>query len=150
METKGANLITARDARPFERSMATVLLRRLGSTALQPSRRVLGASDAVVERIVADYLRPGVINLAPGSAHWSPPLESKRLFHSAWRAEHSRYGACHGTPELLSALRTKLAAHNGHDMTLREVMVTNGANQAYVSALLALCDPGDEARATRT
>ena len=60
--------------------------------------------------------------------------------------EHSRYGACEGDPALMSALRTKLASENGHDMHARDVMVTNGANQAYVSALLTLCDPGDEVR----
>ena len=41
-----------------------------------------------------------------------------------------RYGACHGEPELLLALREKLERENGIDMAEREVMVTNGANQA--------------------
>ena len=33
---------------------------------------------------------------------------------------------------------------DGVDLTTREMMVTNGANQAYAACLLATCDPGDE------
>ena len=116
---------------------------------LLPSRRAMAASDAVVERIVAKYLRPGVINLAPGTAHWSAELHSELmppLADAASFPRWSRYGAVHGSEALLSALREKLETENGHDMAAgtREVMVTNGANQAYAAALLATCDPGDE------
>jgi len=117
---------------------------------LTPSRRVQLADEAIVERIVAQYLKPGVINLAPGSASWCPPVEMMPRSPRPWRPENSRYGDCHGSSALLASLRDKLAHENGHDMSRREVMVTNGANQAYVSALLTLCDPGDEARLERS
>lgn len=107
---------------------------------LQPSRRAATAGEALIERIIQQHLRPGVVNLAPGTAHWLPPAEVMPVP----TADDSRYGACHGSSSLLTALRTKLEDENGIDMSDREVMVTNGANQAYVSALLALCDPGDE------
>ena len=111
-------------------------------TRLPASQRALNANEAVVERVIASYLRPGILNLAPGVAHWAPTADE--MPSHMWRPEHSRYGACHGAPVLLTALRAKLATENRHDMSEREVMVTNGANQAYVSTLLALCDPGDE------
>ena len=41
--------------------------------SMRASRRVRIASEAIVERVLASYLRPGVANLAPGTAHWSPP-----------------------------------------------------------------------------
>ena len=94
-----------------------------------------------MERVVAEHLQPGVTNLAPGTAKWRPPPE---LMPSHTAEDNFMYGACHGQPSLLDALRTKLATENRVDLTARDVMVTNGANQAYAAALLATCDPGDE------
>ena len=94
-----------------------------------------------MERVVAEHLQPGVTNLAPGTAKWRPPPE---LMPSHIAEDNFMYGACHGQPSLLDALRTKLATENRVDLTARDVMVTNGANQAYAAALLATCDPGDE------
>ena len=105
------------------------------------SRRAAAASEAVVERVLAEHMRPGVTNLAPGTAKWRPPAE---LMPPPAEADNFYYGACHGEPALLDALRTKREAEDGVDMTAREMMVTNGANQAYAACLLATCDPGDE------
>jgi aspartate/methionine/tyrosine aminotransferase len=51
----------------------------------------------------------------------------------------ARDGAGRGIPELREALVAKLEQENG--ITGREVMVTAGANQAFVNAVLATCDP---------
>ena len=48
---------------------------KLARGGLRPSRRATRAAEAVVERIIGTYLKPGVINLAPGSVHWAPPAE---------------------------------------------------------------------------
>lgn len=58
--------------------------------------------------------------------------------HAHWQEELHRYGEVRGTDELRDALRSK---HNiGGD---NEVMVTAGANQAFMNAVLAVTDPGD-------
>mmetsp|Transcript_41069 Transcript_41069/g.95913 ORF Transcript_41069/g.95913 Transcript_41069/m.95913 type:complete len:433 (-) Transcript_41069:329-1627(-) len=105
------------------------------------SRRARGTPPALIEEVLRLHLRPGVTNLATGLAHWSaigrfdaPPLLQ----------EDSTYGACDGEGELLCELRSKLERENGIDMAARSVLVTSGANQAFVQALLALCDVGDE------
>ena len=51
------------------------------------------------------------------------------------------YGPVAGSPELQAALRAKLAAENG--MTGVDVMVTQGANQAFMNLAIGLLDPGD-------
>lgn len=79
-------------------------------------------------------------NLAVGLPHWAPPPS---LFPAPTAAD-GRYGACHGEPALLDALHDKLSTDNGIEMAGRRVLVTCGANQAFVQAMLALCDEGDE------
>ena len=58
--------------------------------------------EAVVERVLAEHMRPGVTNLAPGTAKWRPPAE---LMPPPAEADNFYYGACHGEPALLDALR---------------------------------------------
>ena len=111
--------------------------------AMRVSRRTATASEAVVERIVGQYLRPGVVNLAPGVAHWTPPM-GKVLRPEMLLESTSSYGDCRGEPGLVDALKARLESENGENMSERDVMVTNGANQAFVQAMLCLCDEGDE------
>jgi len=88
--------------------------------------------------------REGVLSLAQGIVHWSPPpsaLEEATGF--VHEAATSLYGADDGLPELRTALKAKLAAENGLHQS--EVMVTAGANQAYTNLVLSLLDAGDAA-----
>jgi hypothetical protein len=103
------------------------------------SKRAARADPAIIDRVLAEHMRPGVTNLAVGLAHWAPP---PNLLSGP--PVDSRYGDCHGDPALLDVLRSKLSHENGIDMQGREVMVTPGANQAFVHALLAVCDNADE------
>ena len=105
---------------------------RVTMRRLRPSMRAANASEAIVERIIATHLRPGIANLAPGTAHWSPP---ERLVEAALHGDGG-YGDIRGEPALLAALREE----HGRE----HVMVTPGANQAFVHALLSTCDVGDE------
>lgn len=103
------------------------------------SRRSARADPAIIDRVLAEHMRPGVTNLAVGLAHWSPP--SGLL---SGPSVDSRYGDCQGDPALLDVLRCKLRDENRVDMEGRELIVTPGANQAFVHALLATCDAEDE------
>ncbi|KAL1500297.1 hypothetical protein AB1Y20_012963 [Prymnesium parvum] len=142
---------TARYPHPCSHAAFSAVPRRVGPHAprgaparglasLRASHRATNAYEAVIERVLKTHLKPGVTNLAPGVAHWSVP---PRLVDSASR-EWSGYGACQGEAELLEALREKLHVRNGIDMSEREVLVTCGANQAFVQTILCLCDEGDE------
>ena len=110
---------------------------------LRPSLRARRAAGAVVERVVETYLKPGVLNLAPGSVGFVPPKEIFAAHDVSMMSNH-RYGACIGETRLLSALRHKFEHENELDLANRDIVVTPGANLAFVLALLATCDVGDE------
>ena len=49
-----------------------------------------------------------------------------------------------GQPDLLAILRDKLTRENGIALDGRKVVVTSGGNMAFLNAVLAITDPGDE------
>ena len=49
-----------------------------------------------------------------------------------------------GLPSLVEALSRKLAAENRLDLSHSRVVVTAGGNMAFINAVLAVADPGDE------
>jgi aspartate/methionine/tyrosine aminotransferase len=85
----------------------------------------------------------GIFSLAQGVVYWEPPPSCQE----ALLAEFSKpggnnlhtYGPAQGIPELTDALTNKIAEENG--LTDHSVMVTVGANQAYVNTVLTcLCE----------
>jgi aspartate/methionine/tyrosine aminotransferase len=98
--------------------------------------------------IIAGLIRacPGTISLGQGVVSFGPPPEATASLASfPGDAEDHRYGAVEGTDALLDALRAKLAADNAirPDQASR-VVVTAGGNMAFMNAILAVTDPGDE------
>ena len=89
---------------------------------------------------------PGTISLGQGIVSYGPPpevVEAARGFGSALH-DH-RYGPVGGNPELVSAIEAKLAGENAIVVGRgSRVLVTAGGNQAFVNAILAVTDPGDE------
>ncbi|WOL09197.1 hypothetical protein Cni_G17950 [Canna indica] len=82
------------------------------------------------------------ISLAQGVVYWQPPEEAlQKVKDLVWDPSISRYGADEGLPELRQALIDKLQREN--NLNKSSVMVTAGANQAFVNLVLMLCDPGD-------
>ncbi|XP_038986415.1 aromatic aminotransferase ISS1 [Phoenix dactylifera] len=82
------------------------------------------------------------ISLAQGVVYWQPPAQAlDRVKDIVWEPSTSRYGADEGLPELRHALIEKLRREN--KLNKSSVMVTAGANQAFVNIVLTLCDPGD-------
>lgn len=108
----------------------------------------LAAVQAPVIPIVARWIAetPGTISLGQGVVSYGPPaeaVEAGRRF-GATLADH-RYGPVEGLPALVEALERKLTAENG--IAVRpdsRVFVTAGGNQAFMNAVLAITDPGDE------
>jgi aspartate/methionine/tyrosine aminotransferase len=58
-------------------------------------------------------------------------------------SEH-KYGPVEGQPELVAALATKLQRENRLDLAGSRIVVTAGGNMAFMNAVLAIADPGDE------
>lgn len=84
----------------------------------------------------------GAISLAQGVVYWQPPEQAlKKVQDVVWEPSTSRYGADEGLLDLRLALLGKL--HRENKLTRSSVMVTAGANQAFVNLVLTLCDPGD-------
>jgi len=108
------------------------------------ARRVLGTETPVMVQM-QELLRGAtdVISLAQGVVHWQPPEEALTKIKSLVdEPTTSHYGADEGLPELRAALLEKLRQEN--KLCNSSVMVTAGANQAYVNVVLTLCDPGDK------
>jgi aspartate/methionine/tyrosine aminotransferase len=111
------------------------------------SRR-LGAVQTPVIPIVGRWIveTPGTVSLGQGIVSYGPPPEALAALRDFPRsaADH-RYGPVEGSPALVAALEAKLANENG--IRVRpdsRVVVSAGGNLAFVNAILAIADPGDE------
>lgn len=98
--------------------------------------------------IVGEWIRrhPGTISLGQGVVSYGPPAAALKAL--AWfprTPDDHRYGPVEGSPELVEAIRLKLAAENripiGRE---RRIVVTAGGNMAFFNAVLSTTDPGDE------
>jgi aspartate/methionine/tyrosine aminotransferase len=113
-----------------------------------PTALRIGRVQPPVIPIVGELIRrnPGTISLGQGVVSYPPPaaaLEALRAFPRA-PADHG-YGPVEGSPELIEAVRRKLDAENGIATgSERRIVVTAGGNMAFVNAVLAVTDPGDE------
>ncbi|KAJ1620282.1 pyridoxal phosphate-dependent transferase [Pavlovales sp. CCMP2436] len=115
------------------------------------SATALAAAPAAIEEVYRSYWRPGMHNLAPGLPYWPPPSATRSVLAEAATAEafggrelHC-YADVRGHPSLLDAIGRKLLRENRVPPEGRRLVVTTGANQAFVSTLMATCAPGDAA-----
>ena len=108
----------------------------------------MDAIQAPIIAVIGDLIRqnPGTISLGQGVVHYGPPqaaLDAARQALSNPDTHGYQDGV--GIPELIAAIDEKLRRDNGierHD-GLR-VMATAGGNMAFVHAILAITNPGDE------
>ena len=114
-------------------------------------RGALSRMDAIQAPIVAvigDLIRqtPGTISLGQGVVHYGPPLEVVRAVEAALsNPDTHQYNDGHGLPELRSAIKAKLRDENGIEVGGdSRIMVTAGANMAFMHAVMAITTPGDE------
>ena len=98
----------------------------------------------VIGAIIRDV--PGTISLGQGVVHYGPPQAAIDAVRDALTdASTHEYQDGAGLPALVEALAAKLRAENGIDVARgARVMVTAGANMAFVHAVLAITAPGDE------
>ncbi len=110
------------------------------------SRRIQSVQSPVIP-IIGELVRatPGAISLGQGVVNYGPPPQAaERAAQYAAGNDHS-YKPVQGLPDLLSAIREKHLAENQFDPTrARAIVVTAGGNMAFMNAILAIADPGDE------
>ena len=89
---------------------------------------------------------PGTISLGQGVVGYGPPADAVAALPAlmADPALH-KYQAVTGLAPLVRAIADTLRDENGVDVDGRsEIMVTAGSNSAFLNAVLAIADPGDE------
>lgn len=98
----------------------------------------------IVSRWIADT--PGTVSLGQGVVSYGPPPDAVAALTTFPESplDH-RYGAVEGEEALIDALTAKLRAENAIDPARgSRVVVTAGGNLAFMNAMLAVTDPGDE------
>jgi aspartate/methionine/tyrosine aminotransferase len=116
-------------------------------TAHAQSRRLAGVQTPVIP-VVGRWIAetPGTISLGQGIVSYGPPpevVEAVKRFGTA--LEDHRYGPVEGLAPVVQVIEAKLAREN-HIVVRPQsrLVVTAGGNQAFMNAVLAIADPGDE------
>jgi aspartate/methionine/tyrosine aminotransferase len=108
----------------------------------------MDAIQAPIVAVIGALIRqaPGTISLGQGVVHYGPPASVGDAVRQALlRASTYGYQEGEGLPALVERIERKLAADNRIDVRRGScVMVTAGANMAFVHAILATTAPGDE------
>jgi aspartate/methionine/tyrosine aminotransferase len=108
----------------------------------------MDAIQAPIVAVVGEWIRqtPGTISLGQGVVHYGPPSAAIDAVRAALAepAVHE-YQPVAGLTALRERMAAKLAAENGIDVARgSEVMVTAGGNMAFMHAVMATTEPGDE------
>lgn len=114
---------------------------------MQESLRLRSVQSPIIP-VIADLIRscPGTISLGQGVVNYGPPPAAlDQITRFLADPVNHKYQAVAGIPALLAAIEAKLAAENGLRIDAENrVMVTAGGNNAFLNAVLAIADPGDE------
>ncbi len=108
----------------------------------------MDAVQAPIVPVIGEMIRqtPGTISLGQGVVHYGPPPAALDAVRAALTdpATHEYQGG-EGLPALVDRLAIKLRDENGIDVARgRRVMVTAGSNMAFMNAIFAITEPGDE------
>lgn len=111
------------------------------------SNRLQAVQPPVIP-IVAGMIRdhPGTISFGQGVVGYPPPPQALAAISQFTASpDQHQYKSVDGIPSLREALARKLAAENGiHLDAPNALVVTAGGNMAFMNAILAIADPGDE------
>lgn len=132
----------------------TVMAKAPMSTVTPFSDRVMETLDPCVvlmKQMIAEYAhlweeKGGIFSLAQGVVYWEPPPTVSEAINDAMKhpAQSQLHTYCpdEGLPELREALVDKLERENA--LSHHDVMITSGANQAFVNCVLTLLSQGDK------
>jgi len=107
--------------------------------------RTHGFTESVIREMTRVANEHGAINLSQGFPNFPAPDVVKEAAIEAIRSDINQYAITWGAKRLRDAIAAKYAHWYGMSVDPeREIVVTCGATEAIVSALLAIVDPGDE------
>ena len=108
----------------------------------------IDAVDTPIIPTIAALVRdnPGTISLGQGVVSYGPPADAVAALPGLMAdVQLNKYQSVSGMPALIEAIGAKLGRENAIATAGRsQVMVTAGSNMAFLNAVLALADPGDE------
>ncbi|MBW7894198.1 MAG: aminotransferase class I/II-fold pyridoxal phosphate-dependent enzyme [Opitutaceae bacterium] len=108
------------------------------------SRRTAVFTESVIREMSRVAARHGAINLAQGFPDWDPPAALLQAAHEAIDDSRHQYAVTWGSSELREALAAKLTRFTGLPVDPeRELVVTCGATEAMMVAMMTVCDPDD-------
>ena len=112
------------------------------------SRSRMEAIQSPLIPVIGELIRsyPGTISLGQGVVYYDPPPEAIASLTQFWQESHNhKYKSVQGLPPLLEAIKTKLQQDNHLELNQENCLfVTAGANMAFINAILAITQPGDE------
>ncbi|MDB6167985.1 MAG: aminotransferase [Verrucomicrobia bacterium] len=110
----------------------------------QTSKRTAVFTESLIREMSRVAQQHGAINLAQGFPDWDPPAALVQAGKDAMDAGRHQYAVTWGSPELRDALAAKLTRFMGIPVAPeRELVVTCGATEAMMAAMMTVCDPGD-------
>jgi N-succinyldiaminopimelate aminotransferase len=109
---------------------------------MSPAERVAGLGTTIFTEMSALALRTGAINLGQGFPDTDGPAPVIEAAVTALRGGENQYAPLPGVPALRDAVFEH--QHNWYGLDPEDVLITFGATEGIASALLGLCDPGDE------
>lgn len=95
-------------------------------------------------RKMLDMASEDAVNLGLGEPDFQPPPNVKKALAWAANLGFNKYGPTAGTPELREVIAEKVADRTWSGCTGDNVIVTTGATEGTLAALLTTVDPGDE------
>ncbi len=110
----------------------------------QLSRKVGTFTDSVIRRMTRIANRYGAINLSQGYPDFDPPAElMSSLERTALTGPH-QYAVTFGAQNFREALAVKQSRVTGREINPdTEIVVTCGATEAMICAMMTICNPGD-------
>jgi aminotransferase len=109
------------------------------------SQRTSVFTESLIREMSRVAARHGAINLAQGFPDWDPPAALVQAAKDAMDAHRHQYAVTWGAQELRTALGKKLTRFMGVSVDCeRELVVTCGATEAMMVAMMTVCDPGDK------
>lgn len=114
---------------------------------MRDSLRMQSVQSPIIP-VVAELIRnhPGTISLGQGVVSYGPPPEAiEQVSRFLSDAENHKYKPVQGLPALAEALAAKLKVENNIRVgPANPIVITAGGNMAFMNAVLAITDPGDE------
>lgn len=117
----------------------------VGTAGWGPAARVRDMGTSIFTEMTELARRTGAVNLGQGVPELAGPDALLKDVAEAVLSGNNQYPPAVGFPALREAVAEHQLRRYGLDYSPQgEVLITTGATEALASALLALCDPGDE------